>query len=57
MPDVRTVKYWMDDPKLDFSKVHPQSKLMAQHCKAGSFERRFAMYMNENFPITGDLQR
>jgi beta-mannosidase len=34
---------------------HAQSALMAQHCRAGSFERRLAILMNENFRVTTDL--
>jgi beta-mannosidase len=30
---------------------------MQQHNKAGSHERRLAIYMNENFRMTGDLER
>lgn len=29
---------------------------MAQHTRAGSFERRFAILMNENFRMTSDLE-
>ncbi|EIM92628.1 glycoside hydrolase [Stereum hirsutum FP-91666 SS1] len=56
MPDLRTVHYWMgslrDDPKQNFA----QSKIMAQHCRAGMFERRFAIPMNEMFRLTADLE-
>ncbi|KAF8580934.1 glycoside hydrolase family 2 protein [Ramaria rubella] len=53
-PDIRTVDYWMDGAE----KKHrySQSKLMMQHNKAGSHERRFAILMNENFRITSDLE-
>ncbi|KDQ51573.1 glycoside hydrolase family 2 protein [Jaapia argillacea MUCL 33604] len=53
MPDMKTIKYWLDG---DESQAWPQSKLMAQHCKAGGFERRFAVIMNENFRLTSDLE-
>jgi beta-mannosidase len=53
LPDIRTVKYWHGD---DTSERHPQSKMMQQHNKAGSHERRFAIAMNENFRYTGDLE-
>ncbi|TFK38913.1 glycoside hydrolase [Crucibulum laeve] len=53
-PSMRTVSSWMDDaPKKEW---HAQSKLMAQHTRAGSFERRFAIVMNENFRLTADLE-
>jgi beta-mannosidase len=51
-PDRRTVDLWLDG---DASQAYPQSKLMQQHNKAGSYERRFATVMNENFRLTGDL--
>jgi beta-mannosidase len=35
---------------------HAQSALMAQHCRAGSFERRFAILMNDNLRVTEDLE-
>ncbi|KAG8941847.1 hypothetical protein FRC03_003926 [Tulasnella sp. 419] len=53
-PDPRTVEFWLDGAPE--SQRYPQSPIMAQHCKAGSFERRFANYMNENFRMTGDLE-
>lgn len=40
----------------DKAEWYAQSKLMAQHTKAGSFERRFAILMNENFRLTADLE-
>ena len=52
LPDRRTVDYWLDQ---DDSQAYPQSKSMQQHNKAGSYERRFAGLMNENFRLTGDL--
>ncbi|KAG5653170.1 hypothetical protein H0H81_002012 [Sphagnurus paluster] len=54
MPDMRTITYWMDGA--DKAEWYAQSKLMAQHTKAGSFERRFAILMNENFRLTADLE-
>jgi len=53
LPNMRTVEYWHGD---DTSERHPQSKMMQQHNKAGSHERRFAIAMNENFRYTGDLE-
>jgi beta-mannosidase len=52
LPDIRTVEYWHAD---DIAERHPQSKMMQQHNKAGSHERRFAIAMNENFRYNGDL--
>ncbi|KAJ4478306.1 glycoside hydrolase [Lentinula aciculospora] len=54
MPCMKTISYWMEDA--DAKEWHAQSKLMAQHCRAGSFERRFAIAMNDNFKITEDLE-
>ena len=54
LPDMRTIAYWMDGaPKKEW---HAQSKIMAQHSRAGAFERRFAIVMNENFRVTEDLE-
>ena len=52
MPDMRTIEYWLDG---DDKERYAQSKLMAQHNKAGSHERRFAVLMNEMFRLTGDF--
>nr|GAT54791.1 predicted protein [Mycena chlorophos] len=53
-PSMKTIKYWMADaPK---EQWHAQSALMAQHCRAGSFERRFSILMNEMFRVTEDLE-
>ncbi|KAF8900302.1 glycoside hydrolase superfamily [Gymnopilus junonius] len=54
MPSMRTVNYWMAGA--DESQFYPQSQLVAQHTKAGSFERRFAIVMNENFRLTTDFE-
>ncbi len=53
-PDLRTIDYWSQgqDNKLRYS----QSKLMAQHNKAGSHEKRFSIHMNENFKLTNDFE-
>ncbi|GBE85088.1 Beta-mannosidase B [Sparassis crispa] len=53
MPDLRTVDYWLDG---NIQERWAQSKLMAQHNRAGNHERRFAILMNENFRLTGDLE-
>jgi beta-mannosidase len=52
-PCIQTVDWWLDG---DQSERYPQSKLMAQHNKAGSYERRLATYINEEFKMTGDLE-
>lgn len=54
MPDIRTIDYWLDG---DTTQRYPQSRLMQQHNKAGSHERRLAIYMNENFRFAEDLER
>ncbi len=53
MPAIQTVDWWLDG---DEAERYPQSKLMAQHNKAGSYERRLATYINEEFRMTGDLE-
>ena len=53
MPDIRTIDFWLDG---DQSERYSQSRLMQQHNKAGSHERRLAIYMNENFRIKEDLE-
>ena len=53
MPDIRTIDYWLDGNKRE---RWAQSKLMQQHNRAGAHERRFAIVMNENFRLTGDLE-
>jgi beta-mannosidase len=54
LPDMRTIAYWMDGA--DKKEWHTQSKIMAQHTRAGAFERRFAIVMNKNFRVTEDLE-
>ncbi|EIW52338.1 glycoside hydrolase [Trametes versicolor FP-101664 SS1] len=52
-PDIKTVDYWLDG---NVKERWAQSRLMAQHNRAGNHERRFAIVMNENFRLTGDLE-
>jgi beta-mannosidase len=52
---MKTVAYWMDG--VDPREWYAQSKTMAQHTRAGAFERRFAIVMNENFRLTADLEK
>ncbi len=54
LPSMRTIEYWMDGAPAQ--EWHAQSALMAQHCRAGSYERRFAIAMNDNFRVTEDLE-
>ncbi|KAK7053733.1 glycoside hydrolase superfamily [Favolaschia claudopus] len=53
-PEMKTIEYWMDGAGEE--ERHAQSALMAQHCRAGQFERRLAILMNENFRVTEDLE-
>ncbi|KAJ7166082.1 glycoside hydrolase [Mycena filopes] len=53
-PEMKTIEYWMDGAGAE--ERHAQSALMAQHCRAGSFERRLAILMNEGFRVTEDLE-
>ncbi|TFK22003.1 beta-mannosidase [Coprinopsis marcescibilis] len=46
-PSLQTVEYWMQG--VDKSEWYAQSKAMGQHIRAGAYERRFAIVMNENF--------
>ncbi|KAH9831470.1 glycoside hydrolase superfamily [Rhodofomes roseus] len=52
-PEIRTVDYWLAG---NTEERHAQSKLMAQHNRAGNHERRFAILMNENFRVTSDFE-
>jgi len=45
-----------DEPEEQKLKRNPQSEALQQHNKAGSYERRFAALMNENFRTTCDLE-
>ncbi|TEB27325.1 glycoside hydrolase [Coprinellus micaceus] len=54
-PSMKTIAYWMDG--VDLREWYAQSKAMAQHTRAGAFERRFAIVMNENFRLTADLEK
>lgn len=54
MPNWKTIEYWMDGA--DKKEWYHQSPLIAQHCRAGMFERRFSIPMNENFRVTEDLE-
>ncbi|CAE6472356.1 unnamed protein product [Rhizoctonia solani] len=54
LPDIRTIDYFLQDT--DPSQRRVQSKAMQQHNKAGAHERRLAIYMNENFWITNNLE-
>ena len=56
IPDMRTVNYWLGDEKSRKKYGFAQSQLMAQHNKAGSHERRFAVCLNDNFRMTADLE-
>ncbi|KAF8875633.1 glycoside hydrolase [Infundibulicybe gibba] len=55
LPSMKTITYWMGSAQQ--SQWHAQSALMAQHTRAGSAERRFAIAMNENFRFTEDLEK
>ncbi|TFY68978.1 hypothetical protein EVJ58_g699 [Rhodofomes roseus] len=52
-PEITTVDYWLAG---NTEERHAQSKLMAQHNRAGNHERRFAILMNENFRVTSDFE-
>ncbi|KAH7927653.1 glycoside hydrolase [Leucogyrophana mollusca] len=55
-PDMRTVEYWLAAESVGAEQRYSQSKIMAQHTRAGGFERRFAVVMNDNFRLTSDLE-
>ena len=54
LPVMSTIKQWMG--AAPESEYYSQSPIIAQHNRAGSFERRFAIVMNENFRLTEDLE-
>ncbi|CAE7233738.1 unnamed protein product [Rhizoctonia solani] len=54
LPNIRTIDYWLQGSEPSQRRV--QSKAMQQHNKAGAHERRLAVYMNENFWVTNDLE-
>ena len=56
MPSMETIEYWMQGI-VDRREWYAQSRVMAQHTRAGAFERRFAIAMNENFRLTSDLEK
>ncbi|THH14093.1 hypothetical protein EW146_g6196 [Bondarzewia mesenterica] len=56
MPDLRTIYYWMGSLRDNEREHYVQAPIMAQHCRAGQFERRFAIALNENFRLTSDLE-
>ncbi|KAJ7152225.1 glycoside hydrolase family 2 protein [Mycena crocata] len=53
-PEMKTIEYWMDGAGKE--QYHAQSALMAQHNRAGSFERRLAILMKEGYRVTEDLE-
>lgn len=52
---MQTVDYWMQG--VHGKEWYAQSRVMAQHTRAGAYERRFAIVMNENFRVTSDLKK
>ena len=53
---MKTIDYWMQQGDPEGTQRYAQSPLMAQHCRAGMFERRFSIAINENFRVTTDLE-
>ncbi|KAF4615614.1 hypothetical protein D9613_012895 [Agrocybe pediades] len=60
-PSMRTISHWMQGvPKPNAEgegEWHAQSRAISQHVRAGSYERRFAIVMNENFRVTEELEK
>ncbi|ESK93576.1 glycoside hydrolase family 2 protein [Moniliophthora roreri MCA 2997] len=58
LPAMPTIHTFFDGLSPTEKEKHwfAQSKVMAQHCRAGSFERRFALLMNESYKVTEDLE-
>ncbi|KAJ8089496.1 hypothetical protein PM082_014751 [Marasmius tenuissimus] len=56
LPSMKTIEYYFQSEEFPERNWHPQSKLVAQHTRAGAFERRFAIAMNDNFKVTEDLE-
>ncbi|KAG8831247.1 hypothetical protein FRC17_003443 [Serendipita sp. 399] len=55
LPCLATMESYFADCD-DTDQRYPQSQALQQHTKAGSYEKRFAILMNENFRMTGDLE-
>ncbi|KAA1472333.1 glycoside hydrolase [Dentipellis sp. KUC8613] len=62
-PSLPLIKYWAGEEgkegregKGEGEELHAQAPVMAQHCRAGMHERRFAILMNENFRVSEDLE-
>ncbi|RDB15256.1 Beta-mannosidase B [Hypsizygus marmoreus] len=53
-PSLRTVAHWMAGASE--KEWYAQSTWMAQHTRAGSFERRFAILLNEGFRVSPDFE-
>ncbi|KAF5360479.1 hypothetical protein D9756_004513 [Leucocoprinus leucothites] len=53
-PSMHTIGHWMGNAGKD--QWYAQSPIIAQHIRAGSFDRRFAIVMNDNFRVTEDLE-
>jgi beta-mannosidase len=57
LPSLATVEdFYFDKSSASQEDRHPQSKALAQHCRAGAFERRFAIVLYENIRFTADLE-
>jgi beta-mannosidase len=59
LSSLKTIKYGCvgsEEQAQEWVPPHPQSKIMAQHCRAGSFERRFAIVMNDFLRVSADLE-
>ena len=56
MPSLSTIDHWMGSMRDDQKERYAQAPIMGQHCRAGQYERRFAIPMNESFRLTSDLE-
>jgi beta-mannosidase len=56
LPTMKTLEAFLPENEAAGKHWHPQSKALQQHNKAGSYERRLAILMNENFRINSDLE-
>ncbi|KAF9554321.1 glycoside hydrolase [Agrocybe pediades] len=58
-PSMRTISHWMQGVTQTEGEGewHAQSRAISQHVRAGSYERRFAIVMNENFRVTEELEK
>lgn len=54
-PALETIENFAGGGKVsEKKKIHAQGPMIAQHTRAGMFERRFSIVMNDNFRVAGE---